>query len=268
MLFVGGGVLIAVELSKGSRTYGSTELHDPCEPREQFAGDGLEGTLQRVALDGIDGAACSLALGREELVLSFVPDVAPEDVEWTDEVIAEALRGGLDRAIGEAEGRGTLGSAPATILREAVERAPLAFLIDSGGGVAEAIAAAGSELDSEELGAAIRETLLGSIDAARDSGTLGRFQSFALREVVERLPIALFTDIGASVADTLSNQPFPWDRDTIIEAVRSGVISTIDAAEDSGALPSIAATPLREIIKRAPVSELIGAGETIARLLN
>ena len=55
--------------------------------------------------------------------------------------------------------------------------------------------------------------------------------------------------------------------DTIIEAVRSGVLSAIDRAEESGALPSIAATPLREIVKRAPVSELIGAGETIAGLV-
>ena len=267
-MLVGGGVLIAVELSKGARTYGSTELQSPCEPREQFTGEGLEGTLQRVALDGIDGAACTLALGREELVLSFVPDVAPEDVEWTDEVIAEALRGGFDRAIGEAEGRGTLAATPATILREAVERAPLEFLVDGGGGIAEAIASGENPIDPAELGGAIKETLLGSIDAAREEGTIGRFQSFALREVVERLPVDLFTEIGVSVADSLTSQPFPWDRDTVIEAVRSGLIASIDGAEESGALPSLAAAPLREIVKRAPVSELIGVSETIAGLLN
>ena len=264
---VAGGVLIAVELGKGARTYGTTELQSPCEPREQFPGEGIEGTLQRVALDGIDGAACSLALSREELVLSFVPDVAPEEVEWTDAVIAEALRGGFDRAIGEAERRGTLASAPATILREALDRAPLEFLVDGGSGIADAIARGESPLDPEALGGAIKETLLGSIDAAREGGTLGRFQSFALREVVERLPVALFTDIGLSVTDTLTSQEFPWDRDTIIEAVRSGIISTIDRAEESGALPAIAATPLREIVEHAPVSELIGVGETIAGLI-
>ena len=267
-LLVGGGILIVVELSNGARTYGSTELHDPCEPREQFPGDGIEGTLQRVALDGIDGAACSLSLGREELVLSFVPEVAPEDVQWTDEVIAEALRGGFDRAIAEAEDRGTLGAAPATILREALERAPLELLVDGGGGIADAIAGGDEPLDAEVLGAAIKETLLASIDAASDAGTLGRFQSFALREVVERLPVTVFTDIGLSVAEALGNEPPPWDRDTIIDAVREGIISAIDAAEESGALPSLAATPLREIVRRAPVSELLGVGETIAGLLN
>ena len=199
--------------------------------------------------------------------MSFVPDVAPETLEWTDAVIAEALRGGFDRAIGEAEGRGTLGSTPATILREAIERAPLEFLVDGGSGIADAIARGTSPLDPEELGGAIKETLLGSIDSALVDGTLGRFQAFALREVVERLPVALFTDIGLSIADTLTSQQFPWDRDTIIEAIRTGIIATIDRAEDSGALPSIAATPLREIVKRAPVSELIGVGETIARLI-
>lgn len=267
-MLIGGGVLIAVELSKGARTYGETELQSPCDPREQFPGEGIEATIQRVALDGIDGAACSLALGREELVLSFVPDVAPEDVEWTDDVIAEALRGGFDRAIDEAEGRGTLDGVPATILREATERAPLEFLVRNGGDIAGLLDTGPGELDPEELGNAIKETLLGAIDGAREDESLGRFQAFALREVVERLPIALFTDIGMSVADTLRNEPFPWDRDTIIDAMRTGIIATIDTAEDSGALPGIAATPLREIVKRAPVSELIGAGETIARLLN
>ncbi len=267
-MLVGGGVLIAVELGKGARTYGETELRNPCEPREQFPGEGFEGTIQRVALDGIDGAACSLSLGREELVLSFVPDVAPEEVEWTDEVIAEALRGGFDRAIDEAEGRGTLGATRATILREAVDRAPLEFLVNGGSGIAEAIESGQIPLDGEELGGAIKETLLGAIDAAREEGSLGRFQAFALREVVERLPVALFTDIGLSVADAISSEPFPWDRDTIIDAVRTGIIATIDRAEESGALPSLAAGALREIVKRAPVSQLIGAGEAVAGLIN
>ena len=263
-MLAAGVALIAIELSNGARTYGTVELQDPCEPRERFPGEGFEASIQRIALDGIDGAACSLELGREELILSFVPDVGPEEVEWDDEVIAEALRGGFDRAISEAEQRGALGGVPATLLREAVERAPLEFLINGGSAIAGAIPDSERPLDPDELGAAIKETLLAAIDAADQDGSLGGIQAFALRELVERLPVALFTEIGLSIADTLTSEPFPWDRDTVIEAVRTGIISAIDNAEASGDLPSLAASALREIVRRAPVSQLVGLGEAVA----
>lgn len=263
-MLAAGVALIAIELSNGARTYGTVELQDPCEPREPFPGEGFEASIQRIALDGIDGAACSLELGREELILSFVPDVGPEEVEWDDEAIAEALRGGFDRAISEAEQRGTLGGVPATLLREALERAPLEFLINGGSAIAGAIADSERPLDPDELGAAIKETLLAAIDAADQDGSLGGIQAFALRELVERLPVALFTKIGLSIADTLTSEPFPWDRDTVIEAVRTGIISAIDNAEASGDLPSLAASALREVVRRAPVSQLVGLGEAVA----
>ncbi len=263
-LMLGGVGLIAVELTQGARTYGTPEFQDPCEPRMQFQGEGLEGTLQRIALDGLDGAACSLSIGREELVLSFIPSIAPEEVEWTDEVIAEALRDGFSRAIDEAEGRGTLGGLPADLLRGAVDRAPLEFLVDGGGGIADALSQAADPIDPDELGEAIRQALLGAIDSARANSSLGRFEAFALRETVELLPVALFTEIGLSIAQTLADEPFPWDQETLIDAVRTGIISTIDRAEEDGSLPSLAAGPLREIVKRLPVSELIGIGGTIA----
>ena len=267
-LLIGGVALIVVELTQGARTYGEVELHDSCEPRVQFQGEGFEGTLQRIALDGIDGAACSLELGREEFVLAFVPDVAPEEVEWPDEVIVKALRGGFSRAIDEAEGRDTLGGLPADVLRGALDRAPLELLVDGGGGISDALGKAETPIDPGVLGEDIREALLAAIQDAQYDGSLGRVQGFVLRETVERLPVALFTDIGLSIADTLSNEPFPWARETIIDAVRTGIIKTIDEAEENGTLPSLVATPLREIVRRAPVSQLIDVGETIAGLLD
>lgn len=267
-LIAAGVALLAVELTQGARTYGAPEFHDPCEPREQFEGEGIEGTLQRVALDGLDGAACTLAIGREELVLSLVPSIAPEEVEWTDEVLAEALRGGFTRAIDEAVERGTLGDLPARLLRSALERAPLEFLIDGGVGIAGALGESGDPIEPDELGEAIREALLAAIASAQADGSLGTVEAFALRETVERIPVSLFTEIGLSIAETLADEPFPWDRETIIDAVRTGLISTIDRAEEDGSLPSVAALALREVVKRAPVSELIGLGETIAGLVN
>jgi len=267
-LLIAGVALIVVELTQGARTYGEVDLQDSCEPREQFEGEGIEGTLQRVALDGIDGAACSLELGREEFILSFVPDVAPEEVEWTDELIVEALRGSFSRAIDEARGRGTLGGLPADVLKRALDRAPLDLLVDGGGGIADALGEAESPIDPDVLGEDIRDALLATIQNAQDDGSLGRVQAFALRETVERLPVALFIDIGLSVADTLSNEPFPWDRETIIDAVRTSIVKTIDTSETNGDLPSFVAAPLREIVQRAPASQLIEVGETVAGLLD
>ena len=39
-----------------------------------FEGEGLDATVQRIALDGLNGAACELGVTREDLVLSLDPD--------------------------------------------------------------------------------------------------------------------------------------------------------------------------------------------------
>ena len=51
------------------------ELVDPCTaPLSPYDGSGLDGAVQRIALGGLNGAACDLGVGREELVLSLDPD--------------------------------------------------------------------------------------------------------------------------------------------------------------------------------------------------
>ena len=65
-LFVAAAVLIAVEFAKGAAQAGSVQLANPCVSRP-FRGD----VVQRVVLDGLDGAACRLHVSREELVLSL-----------------------------------------------------------------------------------------------------------------------------------------------------------------------------------------------------
>jgi hypothetical protein len=135
-LLVAGVVLIAVELSNGARDHGESTAADPCADRQPFPGDGFEATLQRIALDGLDGAACELGTTREELVLSFDSQLG-DDVEWDEETLEQALRSGLEEAIDDAEARDSLGSIEATILRELVSRAPLDWLIEGGGDLAD-----------------------------------------------------------------------------------------------------------------------------------
>ncbi len=129
-------VLIAAELANGALDYGESTIADPCEAREPFPGDGFEATVQRIVLDGLDGAACELNTTREELVLSVDPDLG-RDVEWDRETLERAVRSGLLESIDDAEERGGIGGLEARIIREVVERAPLDWLIQGGSSLAD-----------------------------------------------------------------------------------------------------------------------------------
>ena len=135
-LFVGAAGLIALELANGAANVGALAVRDPCEPRSSFPGEGLDATLQRVVLDGLDGAACELGTTREELVLSLAPSSRVEPLPWDDETIELAVRSGLLESIDDAEQRGSLNGFVAVVLRQVVERAPVQWLIDGGQGIA------------------------------------------------------------------------------------------------------------------------------------
>jgi hypothetical protein len=124
-------VLIAVELGQGALGYGESKVADPCAHREPFPGGGVDATVQRIVLDGLDGAACELGTTREELVLSFDPALGL-DVDWDRETLERAVRSGFDEAIDDAEARGDIGGLEARLLRELVGRAPLDWLIEGG----------------------------------------------------------------------------------------------------------------------------------------
>jgi hypothetical protein len=135
-LFVGAAGLIALELANGAANAGALAVRDPCEPRSSFPGEGLDATLQRIVLDGLDGAACELGTTREELVLSLAPSSGVEQLPWDDEAIELAIRAGLLESIDDAERRGSLNGFVAIVLRQVVERAPVQWLIDGGQGIA------------------------------------------------------------------------------------------------------------------------------------
>lgn len=133
--------LLAVELGKGALSYGESTVANPCRERAAFPGEGLDATLQRIVLDGLDGAACELGATREELVLTFAPSVGA-DVRWDRPTVERAVRAGLLRAVDDAEERGSLGGLEARVLREVIRRVPLELLIEGGGSLADLLGGA------------------------------------------------------------------------------------------------------------------------------
>jgi hypothetical protein len=129
-LLASGAVLVGVELGKGALDPPAPKLADPCKPRGGRTG-GIDATIQRIVLDGLDGAACRLHTTREELVLSLGGGVGVTR-RWDEHTIEVALRAGLLRSVDEAERRGDIPSFLAPAVRGLVERAPLKPLIEGG----------------------------------------------------------------------------------------------------------------------------------------
>jgi len=128
-LLVAAAALIAAELATSAGRSDVT-VADPCRTRAAFPGGGIDATIQRVVLDGLDGAACRLHTTREQLVLSLRPGSGKR--RWDQHTIDTALRAGLLRSVDEAEHRGDIPGFLAPIVRRVVERAPLAKLIQGG----------------------------------------------------------------------------------------------------------------------------------------
>ena len=64
-LLVGSLALVIVELTNGAAGGVSPAIARPCEARQPFEGKGLDATVQRIVLEGLDGAACQLGTTRE-----------------------------------------------------------------------------------------------------------------------------------------------------------------------------------------------------------
>ena len=130
VLLASGVVLVGVELGKGALREPPPRLADPCRARETRTG-GIDATVQRIVLDGLDGAACRLHATREELVLSLGSGTGVHR-RWDERTVELALRAGLLRAVDEADRRGDVPGFLAPLLRRFVERAPLDLLVRGG----------------------------------------------------------------------------------------------------------------------------------------
>jgi hypothetical protein len=132
LLVAAGATLIAVELALGARDYGRVELRPVCSaPPPRLDRGGLDGTIQRIILRALSGAACELGTTREELVLSLSPRTGSRYGSWSDDELEEAVRAGLVRAVDDAHERGELGSTEARVLRELAERAPVELILEA-----------------------------------------------------------------------------------------------------------------------------------------
>ena len=130
-LLASGAVLVGVELGKGALNEPSPKIADPCQPRAGRSG-GIDTTIQRIVLDGLDGAACRLHTTREELVLSLGGSGLGATRKWDAHTIEVALRAGLLHSVDAAVQRGDVPSFLAPALRGIVENAPLGKLVRGG----------------------------------------------------------------------------------------------------------------------------------------
>lgn len=135
-LLLSGVALAGVELGKGALDEPAPKIANPCQPREGRTG-GIDATIQRIVLDGLDGAACRLHTSREELVLSLGGSGLGVTRRWDAHTIEVALRAGLLRSVDDAERRGDVPSFLAPALRQLVESAPIDKLVRGGIGLSD-----------------------------------------------------------------------------------------------------------------------------------
>lgn len=123
--------LLGVELANGARDTGEFVAQDPCTaPPDPYPGDGLDASIQRIALSALNGAACELDTTRERLVLSLDENSDFDDVDWDRDTMEQALEVGAHRAIDDANDRDAIPGWVAAALGFAVDRAPIGWLVD------------------------------------------------------------------------------------------------------------------------------------------
>jgi hypothetical protein len=131
-LLVGAAALVGVELGQGAAGGVSPSIANPCRARPPLAGGGIDRVIQRIVLDGLDGAACRLGTSREELVLSLRSGTGVR-LRNADRNAAEAaIRTGLLRSVDEADSRGDIPSFLVPVVRRLIRTAPLDTLIQGG----------------------------------------------------------------------------------------------------------------------------------------
>jgi hypothetical protein len=126
--------LVGAYLALGGASYSPAAVADPCAPRTWRAPDSVAETLEQVALSTADGAACTLHVPREDIVLALAGgddlgrfarehDLSQDDVE-------DAVRDGLVRAVDDAEAADAIGGGLAGTLRTVARHLPIDIVLD------------------------------------------------------------------------------------------------------------------------------------------
>lgn len=122
LLLVAG--VVGVQLTQGGGTYEPLRTADPCTERVVTSeATGIDGLTERLVLIGIDDAACTLDVSREELTLQIAQSGDVTDAQL------DAVRDGLLAAVDQMEADGSLPLA-SDLVDEALESADLNGLLE------------------------------------------------------------------------------------------------------------------------------------------
>jgi hypothetical protein len=119
----------------GGGSYEPTPVANPCTVREWRNPGDLQAVLEQVALSALDGAACTLGVSREELLLALRDEKAfdtfASDHGFTPDDAKRAIRQGLERAVDDAEAAGALPGFAASLARQAIQTLEPWRLVDA-----------------------------------------------------------------------------------------------------------------------------------------
>jgi len=124
------GVGLAAELRRGALDDPVAGL-DPCAAPSP-AGEGLDATVERIALNSLAGAACELGGSRAAVLRDLAGDDAPR---FPSERLEEAIRSSVDAELDAETDRGTLDGTVAGLLRGLLANAPLEWIRQVLGGL-------------------------------------------------------------------------------------------------------------------------------------
>lgn len=125
--------LVGASIARGGLDRGTTSLANPCRPRPALPTGGTSGTIERIVLNGLDGAACHLRASRERLVIGLASSEGRRRLfgsgRAADQRVEEAVRSGLRRSIDDAARRGEIDGLDLQLLRAATDHLPIAELM-------------------------------------------------------------------------------------------------------------------------------------------
>ena len=127
--------VIVPYVALGGASYAPTSPADPCEPRDLGEPSGLSEALERVALSGLDEAACNLGVAREDLVLAIRSESALDRFAERNELdrddVEQTVQDGLLHALADARESGALSGLVAGLAEKVVQTVPPHLLIEA-----------------------------------------------------------------------------------------------------------------------------------------
>jgi hypothetical protein len=135
--------LVGSYVALGGRSYHPAPVADPCAPRTWRAPDDVAETIEQIALSTADGAACTLHVPREDLVLALAGrddlDRFAKKHHVSQDDAEHAIRDGLVRSVDDAERADAVGGSTADALRTVARHLPIGVVLDVLEGISDLI---------------------------------------------------------------------------------------------------------------------------------